>query len=138
MQIELKLNKFVQNDSRYSIFLFLWQLTTKFSSEVGCEEVTNPKQPVRERDRQSPTALHVTTCASMLRWGQCYFIATQQFAERSELGKFLATMSNFRRHHQVVYCLIGQRRFNLTPLPLDSMRAARHKTRNSLQHIVEF
>ena len=101
----------------YSVFLFLRWLTYKLPSEVGCGEVTSPKQPVRERDRQSPTVLHITTCASTLRWWQCYFIATQKFAERSELGKFLARMGNFRRHRQVVYCLIGQRRFNLSPLP---------------------
>ena len=106
----------------YSVFLFLRRVIYKLSSEVGCREVNNPKQPVRERDRQSPTALHVTTCASMLKLGQCYFIATQQFAERSELGKLQARMSNCHRHRQVVYCLIGQSRFNLTPLPLDSMR----------------
>ena len=56
--------------------------------------------------------------------------ATQQFSERSELCKFLARVSHFRRHHKVVYCLIGQRGFNLSPLPLASMMAVRLKTRN--------
>ena len=85
-----------------SVFLLLRRLITKLSTEVGCGEVTNPKQPVRERDRQSPTALNVTTCACLLRLGeQCYVIVTQQFAERSELGKFLARMNNLRRHRQV-------------------------------------
>ena len=37
--------------------------------------------------------------------------ATQQFAERSELGTYLARVSNFRRHRQVFYCLIDQRGF---------------------------
>ena len=78
----------------YSVFPFLWRVVHKLSSEVGCGEVTNPKEPVRERDRQIPQHCNVTTCASMLRWGQCYFIATQQFADRCELGMFLARMHN--------------------------------------------
>ena len=55
---------------------------------------------------------------------------TQQFAERSELGKFLARVSNFRRYRWMVYGLIGQRAFNLSPLPLASVRTTRRKTRN--------
>ena len=55
--------------------------------------------------------------------------ATQQSAKRSELGKFLTRVSNFRRHHQVVYCLVGQKGFNVSPLALASMGAARRKTR---------
>ena len=43
--------------------------------------------------------------------------AAQQFAERSEFDKFLDRVSNFRRHRKVVYCLIGQGAFNLSPLP---------------------
>ena len=78
----------------YSVFLFSRRVIYKLSSEVGCGEVTNPKQPMRERDRQSPTALQCYYMCIGLRWGQCYFIATQQFAERSELGTFLARMSN--------------------------------------------
>ena len=49
----------------YSVFLFLWRATYKLSSEAGCGEVTNPKKPVRERDRKSPTVfhkLHVRLC----------------------------------------------------------------------------
>ena len=48
--------------NHYSVFLVLRRATYKLSSEVGCGEVTNPKWPVRERDRQSPTAL------------QCYYM----------------------------------------------------------------
>ena len=50
--------------------------------------------------------------------------ATQQFAEQSELGKFLARVSNCHCHRYVVYCLIGQSHFNLSPLTLGSMMAA--------------
>ena len=100
----------------YSVFPFLRRVVTKFSSEVGCGEVINPKQPVRERDRQSPTGLQCHYMCVYVEMGVVSFIATQQYAERSELFKFLARMSNSHRDRQVVYCLIGQRRFHLSPL----------------------
>ena len=49
---------------------------------------------------------------------------TQKFVERSELGKFLAKVSKFRR----------QGGFNLSPLPLASMRAARLRLEIDYSH----
>ena len=46
----------------YSVFPLLRRVVYKLSSEVWCGEVTNPKWPVREIDRQCPTAL------------QCYYM----------------------------------------------------------------
>ena len=114
----------------YSVFLLLPRLTYKLSREAGNGEVTNPKYLVRERDRNSLTVLHELHVELRGRGILHLDTATEQFAELTELDKYLARLSNFRRYRWLVYCLIGQRRFNLSPLLLDSTRAARLKTRN--------